>query len=87
MIHVWVCTRVQDSADKVTLRASTGRYLAADESGIISADREARGELEEWTLEPAKGGYALRTRFGTYVGVDEGALRSGSTARACERSL
>ena len=61
--------------------------MAADESGIISADREARGELEEWTLEPAKGGYALRTRFGTYVGVDEGALRSGSTARACERSL
>ena len=75
LIHVWVCTRVQDSADKFTLRASTGRYLAADSSGIISADREARGELEEWTLEPVKGGYALRTRFGTYVGVDEGASR------------
>lgn len=73
LIHVWVCTRVQDSADKVTLRASTGRYLAADSSGIISADREARGELEEWTMERVKGGYALRTRFGTYVGVDEGA--------------
>lgn len=68
---VWVCTRVPDSETKVTLRAATSRYLAADSSGVISADREARGEQEEWEIVTAGDGFALRTRYGHYMSADE----------------
>ncbi|KAA1107658.1 hypothetical protein PGT21_021151 [Puccinia graminis f. sp. tritici] len=50
--HVMVCTRVIDSDDKVTLRTATGRYLAADQLGAVSAEQEARGAQEEWAFEP-----------------------------------
>lgn len=50
--HVMVCTRVIDSENKVTLRTATGRYLAADQLGTVSAEQEARGPQEEWIFEP-----------------------------------
>ncbi|GAA96737.1 uncharacterized protein L969DRAFT_97087 [Mixia osmundae IAM 14324] len=73
--HVWVCTRIPDSDDKVTLRTSNGRFLAVDEVGVISADREARGLQEEWTLEAAgpegSGQAAFKGAYGKYLSFDE----------------
>ncbi|GAA6020078.1 hypothetical protein JCM11491_006386 [Sporobolomyces phaffii] len=86
--HVWVVTRIPDTDDKVTLRSGTGKFLASDELGHVSADREARGAQEEWTLEaadPASGKHCvLRNSYGTCLGVDEVAggkleLRSDAT--------
>lgn len=50
--HVMVCTRIVDSETMVTLRVANGRYLATDELGDVTAEREARGMQEEWTFEP-----------------------------------
>ncbi|MBW0480885.1 hypothetical protein O181_020600 [Austropuccinia psidii MF-1] len=52
--HVMVCTRVVDSSNKVTLRVANGRYLACDELGSVSAEREARGAQEEWIFEAVR---------------------------------
>lgn len=71
--HVWVCTRIPDSQDKVTLRSGTGKFLAADEIGSVSAEREARGMQEEWTVEPAEGGngrVVWRSAYGKLLSVD-----------------
>lgn len=71
--HVWVCTRIPDTDDKVTLRSATGRFLAADELGRITADREARGLQEEWTIAQAEGGsgFVLRSAYGKVLAVDQ----------------
>ncbi|KAH9820545.1 hypothetical protein DFH28DRAFT_628819 [Melampsora americana] len=50
--HVMVCTRIVDSETMVTLRVANGRYLATDELGDVTAEREARGIQEEWSFEP-----------------------------------
>lgn len=70
--HVWVCTRIPDTNDKVTFRSGTGKFLAADEVGVVSADREARGMQEEWTLENAGegNGAVLRSAYGKLLSVD-----------------
>lgn len=73
--HVWVCARVLDSNDKVTLRSGAGRFLASDELGRVSAEREARGMQEEWTLEAVAsegdgGRMAIRSAYGKYLSVD-----------------
>ncbi|GAA6054557.1 hypothetical protein JCM3770_006030 [Rhodotorula araucariae] len=71
--HVWVCSRVLDSNDKVTFRSGAGKFLACDELGRVSAEREARGMQEEWTLEAAQGGdgrMAVKTAYGKYLSVD-----------------
>lgn len=71
--HVWVCTRIPDTQDKVTLRAATGKFLAADELGRVSAEREARGLQEEWTIAPASGGsgFVLRSAYNRVLAVDQ----------------
>ncbi|GAA5905368.1 hypothetical protein JCM5296_003697 [Sporobolomyces johnsonii] len=72
--HVWVCTRIPDTNDKVTLRSGSGKFLAADELGAVTAEREARGPQEEWTLEAAstggKGAFVLKSLYGKYLSVD-----------------
>ncbi|GAA5853102.1 hypothetical protein JCM9279_000858 [Rhodotorula babjevae] len=71
--HVWVCARVLDSNDKVTLRSGAGRFLASDELGRVSAEREARGMQEEWTLEAVEGArdrMSIRSAYGKYLSVD-----------------
>ncbi|KAK4053869.1 hypothetical protein OIV83_001525 [Microbotryomycetes sp. JL201] len=71
--HVWVCTRVPDSDDKITLRSGSGKFLAADELGQVSADREARGEQEEWTIEDAQSGSGrcvLKSAYGKMLSID-----------------
>lgn len=69
--HVWVCTRVVDTEDKVTLRSGTGKFLACDEVGAVSAEREARGMQEEWTLHDApEGGVAIKSAYGKFLSVD-----------------
>lgn len=70
--HVWVCTRVQDTVDRVTFRSGTGRFLAADEVGVVSADREARGMQEEWTIADAEEGegQVIKSAYGKYLSVD-----------------
>lgn len=52
--HVMVCTRIVDSDEMVTLRVASGRYLATDEMGEVTAEREARGVQEEWAFEAIK---------------------------------
>ncbi|GJN88545.1 hypothetical protein Rhopal_001511-T1 [Rhodotorula paludigena] len=76
--HVWVCSRVLDSNDKVTFRSGGGKFLGCDEYGRVSAEREARGMQEEWTLEDAAAGgsggasgrMAIRSAYGKYLSVD-----------------
>ncbi|GAA6027070.1 hypothetical protein JCM8097_006087 [Rhodosporidiobolus ruineniae] len=72
--HVWVCTRIPDTLDKVTFRSGSGKFLAADEYGAVTADREARGTQEEWTVEEAAGGekgrFAVKSSYGKYLSVD-----------------
>lgn len=73
--HVWVCTRVPDTDDKVTLRSgTTGKFLACDEVGVVTADREARGQQEEFAIEDSQGGrpgsVVLRSSYGKLLSVD-----------------
>ncbi|BGP13887.1 hypothetical protein JCM10213_002526 [Rhodosporidiobolus nylandii] len=71
--HVWVCTRIPDTQDRVTFRSGTGKFLSADELGAVSADREARGAQEEWVLEDSPshpGRMAVRSSYGKYLSVD-----------------
>ncbi|GAA5910984.1 uncharacterized protein JCM6883_000669 [Sporobolomyces salmoneus] len=72
--HVWVCTRVPDTNDKITLRSGTGKFLASDELGQVTADREARGPQEEWIIEQSEsssGRFVLKSMYGKYLGVDQ----------------
>lgn len=76
--HVWVCARIPDTNDKVTFRSGGGKFLACDEYGRISAEREARGMQEEWTLEEPAGGkdgagsgrIVIKSAYGKYLSVD-----------------
>jgi hypothetical protein len=73
---IWRCARVPESDDKITLKSSQDRYLACNQLGEISAEREARGAEEEFILEVledrGKGAYAIRSAaWGKYLGVDE----------------
>lgn len=75
--HVWVCARIPDTNDKVTFRSGSGRFLASDELGRVSAEREARGMQEEWTLEPVAGAdsassgrMVIKNAYGKYLSVD-----------------
>ncbi|KAG0031798.1 hypothetical protein BGZ81_000568 [Podila clonocystis] len=79
--QVFVATVIPDS-DRMTLKASNGRYLSSDKFGIVSADTEAIGMQEEWTaiLKPEEnGGIALQSHYGKFLSVDEvAAERPGS---------
>ncbi|ORY58685.1 hypothetical protein BCR35DRAFT_295832 [Leucosporidium creatinivorum] len=71
--HVWVCTRIPDTMNTVTFRSGSGKFLAVDELGVVSAEREARGVQEEFTLEEAKEGRGLvviKSSYGKYLSVD-----------------
>ncbi|POY70597.1 hypothetical protein BMF94_6375 [Rhodotorula taiwanensis] len=74
--HVWVCARIPDTNDKVTFRSGMGKFLASDELGRVSAEREARGMQEEWTLEavegeaPRSGRMVIKSAYGKYLSVD-----------------
>ncbi|KAK4703151.1 protein FRG1, partial [Phenoliferia sp. Uapishka_3] len=70
--HVWVATRIPDTNDKITLRSATGKFLAADEIGVVSADREARGMQEEWTIAQAESGSGtvFKSAYGKMLSVD-----------------
>lgn len=72
--HVWVCTRIPDTMNRVTFRSGAGKFLAVDELGIVSAEREARGVQEEFTLEEAEGGAGgltvVKSSYGKYLSVD-----------------
>ena len=82
--HVWVCTRIPDTQDKVTLRSALGRYLAGDELGRVTADREARGLQEEWTIAPAQsgGGFVIKSAYGKVLSVDQ--MAGGKMEIRCE---
>lgn len=60
----------------MTFRSARGRYLASDESGVVSADREARGIQEEWTLTSFENdvngnqGVKVQSSYGKYLVVD-----------------
>lgn len=73
---IWRCARVPESDDKITLKSSQDRYLACNQLGEISAEREARGAEEEFILQiledKGPGAYAVRSAaWGKYLGVDE----------------
>lgn len=70
--HVWVCTRIPDTMNTVTFRSGSGKFLAVDELGVVSAEREARGVQEEFTLEEAKEGkgVVVKSSYGKYLSVD-----------------
>lgn len=71
--HVWVCTRIPDTDNGVTFRSGSGKFLAVDQLGVVSAEREARGAQEEFTLEDAENGsgaVVIKSSYGKYLSVD-----------------
>ncbi|KAI5479658.1 actin-bundling protein [Pseudohyphozyma bogoriensis] len=73
--HVFVCTRIPDSQNKVTFRSATNRYLASDELGVVSAASEARGFQEEWSIESPESGsgsgvVVIKSAYGKMLSAD-----------------
>jgi len=74
---IWRCARVPESEDKITLKSAQERFLACDQVGVVSAEREARGAQEEFIFismgeEAGRGAFALQSAaFGKYLSVDE----------------
>ena len=70
--HVWVCTRIPDTMNMVTFRSGSGKFLAVDELGQVSAEREARGVQEEFTIEDAAegSGTVIKSSYGKYLSID-----------------
>lgn len=74
---IWRCARVPESDDKITLKSAQDRYLACDQVGVVSAEREARGAQEEWVFVSVdenygRGAFALQNAaWGKYLSVDE----------------
>ncbi|KAG0373715.1 hypothetical protein BGX24_011338 [Mortierella sp. AD032] len=74
-IHqVLVVTMIPDS-DRLTLKASNGKYLSSDKFGIVTAHTEAIGMQEEWTAvikaDEEEGGIAFQNHYGKFLSVDE----------------
>lgn len=84
---IWRCARVPESEDKVTFKSAQDRYLAVDQVGEVSAEREARGAQEEFILErheeKGKGAFALRSAaWDKYLSIDE--VVGGKLALRCD---
>ncbi|KAK3818492.1 MAG: FRG1-like family-domain-containing protein [Benniella sp.] len=83
--QVFVVTMIPDS-DRLTLKTHNGRYLSADKFGIVSADSEAIGMREEWTVvvrTDEEGGICLQSHYGKFLSVDEvaaGESKKGSSS-------
>lgn len=65
---------------KYNFKTCHGRYLTSDSVGRITANKEAVGPAEEWTVLIVDGGYALQSYRGKYVSVDRntGRVRADS---------
>ncbi|KAF9907941.1 hypothetical protein EC991_010381 [Linnemannia zychae] len=72
--QVLVVTMIPDS-DRLTLKASNGKYLSSDKFGIVTAHTEAIGMQEEWTAvikaDEEEGGIAFQNHYGKFLSVDE----------------
>ncbi|KAF9125346.1 hypothetical protein BGW39_007453 [Mortierella sp. 14UC] len=81
--QVLVVTMIPDS-DRLTLKASNGKYLSSDKFGIVTAHTEAIGMQEEWTAvikaDEEEGGIAFQNHYGKFLSVDEVAGGPGSGA-------
>ncbi|PWN41151.1 hypothetical protein IE81DRAFT_186467 [Ceraceosorus guamensis] len=75
--QVWVASRVLDtpsSAPVYTLKSCESRFLGVTASGNASAEAEARGPLEMWTLiksDRGSGAWRLRSAQEALLGLDE----------------
>ncbi|KAF9931953.1 hypothetical protein FBU30_009248 [Linnemannia zychae] len=78
--QVFVATMLPDS-DRLTLKASNGKYLSSDKFGIVTAHTEAIGMQEEWTAiiktDEEEGGIAFQNHYGKFLSVDEVADGAG----------
>ncbi|KIK57682.1 hypothetical protein GYMLUDRAFT_75294 [Collybiopsis luxurians FD-317 M1] len=71
--QVWVTTRVAGSPT-INIRSGSGegKFLSANQFGIVSCDRDARGPQEEWTpVIMPDGMVALMNSYEKYLGLDE----------------
>lgn len=74
---IWRCARLPESDDCITLKSAQDRFLATDQYGTVTADREARGVPEEFVVESAeeqggKGAFAIRSSaYNKYLSLDE----------------
>lgn len=53
--HVWVVSQLSGSTS-VNLRAASGKFLACDRFGVVTADSESRGPLESFNVHVLGGG-------------------------------
>ncbi|RSH93140.1 hypothetical protein EHS25_007493 [Saitozyma podzolica] len=64
--HVWVVSRLSGSEGVISLRSSSGTFLTASPSGVLSAGTPSRGPLESFVPIISTGGtfpsFALRTQ-------------------------
>ncbi|KAG0242053.1 hypothetical protein BGX31_000678 [Mortierella sp. GBA43] len=77
--QVFVATMIPDS-DRLTLKTYNGRYLSSDKHGVVSADSEAIGLLEEWTAvirTDEEGGISFQNHYGKFLSIDEVAAAEG----------
>jgi protein FRG1 len=70
VLSVWTCRPVP-GAQTYSLRASTGRYLSSDRLGVVTAEKEAIGPLEEWTPLLRQDGVVWQNAYGKFLTVDE----------------
>ncbi|KAF5389811.1 hypothetical protein D9757_003705 [Collybiopsis confluens] len=71
--QVWVTTRVA-GATTINIRSGSGegKFLSANQFGIVSCDRDARGPQEEWTpVIMPDGMVALMNSYEKYLSIDE----------------
>ncbi|CAG8510051.1 5021_t:CDS:2 [Acaulospora colombiana] len=68
---VFVGAKIVGSETRISLKTFSGKYLASDKFGIITADREAIGPQEEWTPVIRNDGIALQNAYEKFLSADE----------------
>lgn len=69
--HVWVVSQLSGSTS-VNLRTASGKFLACDRFGVVTADSESRGPLESFNVHVLGGGSGSIALETTYVSVSSG---------------
>ncbi|KAG0269226.1 hypothetical protein DFQ27_004466 [Actinomortierella ambigua] len=79
--QVLVVARIPGSTDRFSLKTHAGRYLSSDKFGVVTAQAEAIGMQEEWTMIVRDDhGLALQNHYGKFLSVDEVASTSTSSS-------
>ncbi|OLL27135.1 Protein frg1 [Neolecta irregularis DAH-3] len=83
--QVWVITTV-GGTEKFALKSHTGKYLSVDKFGSLTANTEAIGLMEAWSLERVTdNGWTLKSKIEKYVSI--GKVQNGYEIRGDSEHL